>query len=162
MYFHYKSTFTDNAALGPWPVCTSDLFLCFPIVSLWELMTPGIESFLNTGTWLAACIIERITTHCYTQNMKALGLVVLMDYILCFSPMTGHTPGARLTGFIKRTFIHCYTQNMKVQDLVFSEKKICLMFFPLKAIGDNDPSAVAIVQQSGMVGRIYKDDHYTL
>ena len=38
-------------------------FYVFPIVSLWELMTPGAGSFLTT-------------IHCYTQNMKALGLVV--------------------------------------------------------------------------------------
>ena len=34
------------------------------------------------------------------------------------------TPGARLTGFIKRTTINCYTQNMKALGLMVSEKKI--------------------------------------
>ena len=50
-------------------------FMFFPIVSLWELMTPGAGSFLTPGPWLAG-FIKRTTIHCYTQNMKALGLVV--------------------------------------------------------------------------------------
>ena len=32
-------------------------------------------AILTPGTWLAG-FIKRITIHCYTQNMKALGLVV--------------------------------------------------------------------------------------
>ena len=38
-------------------------------------MTPGAGSFLTPGPWLAG-FIKRTTKHCYTQNMKALGLVV--------------------------------------------------------------------------------------
>ena len=49
---------------------------CFPIVSLWELVTPGMGPFLTPGSWLAG-ILKRTTIYCYTQNMKALGLVVL-------------------------------------------------------------------------------------
>ena len=83
------------------------------------------------GAWLAG-FIKRTTIHCYTQNMKALGLVVSEKKIfLCFThdtppppPGAGPiwTPGARLAGFIKRTTIHCYTQNMKALGLVVSEK----------------------------------------
>ena len=51
------------------------------------------------------------------------------------------TPGAWLAGFIKKTTKHCYIQNMKALGHVLSEKKM-------------DPR--------GMVGRIYKEDHYTL
>ena len=47
----------------------------FPIVSLWELMNPGTGTFLTPGPWLAG-FIKTTTTHCYIQNMKALGLVV--------------------------------------------------------------------------------------
>ena len=36
------------------------------------------------------------------------------------------------------------------------------MFFPLKAIGANDPLGGAIFDPRGMVGRIYREDHYTL
>ena len=50
------------------------------------------------------------------------------------------TPGARLARFIKRTFIHCYIQNRKDLGLVISEKKTFFKFFPLKAIGANDPA----------------------
>ena len=53
-----------------------DFFYVFPIVSLWELITPGAGSFLTPGPWLAE-LIKRTTIHCYTQNMKALDLVVL-------------------------------------------------------------------------------------
>ena len=94
--------------------------------------------------------------------MKALGLVVLEKKIfLCFThdpPPHGTgpvwTPGAQLAGFIKRTTIHCYTQNMKALCLVVSEKKIFLCFTHCKCMGANDPR--------GMIGRIYKEDHYTL
>ena len=47
----------------------------FPIVSLWELMTPRAGPFLTPGAWLAG-LIKRTTTYCYIQNMKALDLVV--------------------------------------------------------------------------------------
>ena len=55
-------------------VSEKKIFLCFPIVSLWELITPGAGSILTPGPWLAG-FIKRTTIHCYTQNMKALGLV---------------------------------------------------------------------------------------
>ena len=83
-----------------------------------------------------AGFIKRTTLHCYTQNMKALGLVVLEKRIFkSFShdtPGAGPvwTPGARLAGFIKRTTKHCYKQNMKALGLVVSEEKIFFMFYP--------------------------------
>ena len=59
MYFHYKSM-VDNDMPGAWPV--------------W---TPGAR---------LAGFIKRTTIHCYTQNMKALGLMVSEKKIfLCFS-----------------------------------------------------------------------------
>ena len=55
-----------------------------------------------------AGFIKRITIHCYTQNMKAVGLVVSeKNTFLCFffHDTTGAgpvwTPGAWLAGFIK-------------------------------------------------------------
>ena len=65
------------------------------------------------------------------------------------------TPGARLAGFIKRNTIHCYKQNMKALGLVVSEKKIFLCF-------SHDPRGGARMDPRGTVGRIYKEDHYTL
>ena len=64
------------------------------------------------------------------------------------------TPGARLAGFIKRTTIHRYQQNMKALGLVVSEK-IFLCF-------THDPRGEDGMDPRGTVGRIYKEDHYTL
>ena len=52
------------------------------------------------------------------------------------------TPGAPLAAFIKDSIIHWSTQHMKALGHMVSEKKIFLCF--------------------GTVGRIYKEDHYTL
>ena len=85
------------------------------------------------GAWLAG-FMKKTTIQCYTQNIKALGLVVLEKKIfLCFThdpPGAGPlwTPGAPLAGFIIRTTIHCYTQNMKALGLVVSDKKIFKVF----------------------------------
>ena len=113
-----------------------------------------------------AGFIKRTTIHCYTQNMKALGLVVSEKIFSCFShdaPGAGPvwTPGAWLAGFIKRTSIHCYTQNMKALGLVLSEK-IFLCFSHCMSMRANDPRGGAIFDPRGMVGRIYKEDHHTL
>ena len=67
-------------------VSEKKIFYAFPIVSLWELITPGAGSFLTPGPWLAG-FIKKTTKHCYTQNMKALGLVVSEKKIFfIFSP----------------------------------------------------------------------------
>ena len=100
--------------------------------------------------------------------MKALGLVVSEIFFLCFShdaPGAGPvwTPGTPLAGFMKRTIIHCYTQNMKALGLVILEKKIFFMFFPIACLWElMTPVAVPFFDPRGMVGRIYKEDHYTL
>ena len=46
-----------------------------------------------------------------------------------------------------------YTQNMKALGLVISEKKIFLCF---------TPRGGAHMDPRGTIGRIYKEDHYTL
>ena len=61
----------------------------------------------------------------------------------------------QLAGFIKRTTVHCYTQNMKALGLVVSEK-IFVCFSPRR------PRGGACMDPRGTVGRIYKEDHYTL
>ena len=96
-------------------------------------------AIFTIGAWLAG-FIKKIIIHCYTQNMKTLGLVVLEKRtFLCFShdapgAWPVWTPGARLTGFIKRTTIHCYTQNRKALGLVVSEK-IFFYVFPIQVYG---------------------------
>ena len=114
-------------------------FYVFHILCLLELMTPGAGPFLTPGAWLTG-FIKRTTTHCYIQNIKAMGLLVSEKKIfLCFShhvPWAGPkwTLEAWLAGLIKRTTIHCYIQNMKVLGLVVSEK-IFLCF------SNDDPGA---------------------
>ena len=113
-------------------------------------------------------IYKKTTIHCYIQNMKGLGLVVSENKIfLCFShdalgACPVWIPGARLAGFIKRTTIHCYTQNKTSLGLVVSEKKMFLCFSHCKSMGANDPRGGTIFDPRGMVGRIYKEDYYTL
>ena len=117
-----------------------DFFYVFPIVSLWELMTPAAGSFLTPGPWLAG-FIKRTTKHCYIQNMKALGFVVSEKKIFLYFPKDAPkagpvwTPGAWLAGFMKRTTRHCYTQNMRALGLVVSEKKIFICFSHCKSMG---------------------------
>ena len=87
-------------------VSEKKIFLCF------THDPPEAGPVWTPGASLAG-FIKRTTIHCYTQNMKALGLVVSEKIFLCFShdtPGVGPiwTPGARLAGFIKRTTIHCY------------------------------------------------------
>ena len=100
--FHYKSM-GDNNMPGAWPVWTPGVplaalikesnihwstqhmkaldhmvsakifFLCF------SHDAPGAGHVWTPGAWLAgfmARFIKRTIIHCYTQNMKALGLVV--------------------------------------------------------------------------------------
>ena len=51
---------------------------------------------------------------------------------------------------------------MKALGLVVSEKKIFLCFSHCKSMGANGPRGGAIFDPRGMIGRIYKKDHYTL
>ena len=52
---------------------------------------------------------------------------------------------------------------MKALGLVVSEKKIFFYVFShCKSMGANNPRGGAINDPRGMVGRIYKEDHYTL
>ena len=67
-----------------------------------------------------------------------------------------YIPGARLAGFIKRNTIYCYRQNMKALGLVVLEKKIFFYVLPMT------PRGGARMDPWGTVGRIYKEDHYTL
>ena len=82
----------------------------------WQIWTPGSQ---------LAGIIKGLTKHCFTQNIKALGLMVsekkifftFFPYLSLCRPMTPGawptwTPGARLAGFIKGTTKHCYILNI--------------------------------------------------
>ena len=79
---HYILLHTNMKALSL-VVSEKKIFLCFSIICLWELITSGAGPFLTPGAWLAG-IIKRTTTHCYIQNIKALGLVVSEKKIFFF------------------------------------------------------------------------------
>ena len=66
------------------------------------------------------------------------------------------TPGTPLAAFIKERIIHWSTQHMKALCHMVSEKKIFLCFF------HDAPRGGARMDPKGTVGRIYKEDHYTL
>ena len=97
-FSHYKPT-ADNDASGVWPIWTS-------------------------GSRLAG-IIKGLNKHCFTQNIKALGLMVsekkiFLRFFLIVSlwrPMTPEawptwTPGTWLAGFMKGTTKRCYILNI--------------------------------------------------
>ena len=144
--------------------CREDFFIYFHYKSMVYNDMPGAWPVWTPGAPLAAFIKENII-YWSTQHMKALGHMVSEKKIfLCFShdaPGAGPvwTPGAWLAefiaGFIKRTTIHGYTQNMKALGFVVSEKKI-FRVFPLT------PPGRGPYGPQGTVGRIYKEDHYTL
>ena len=71
---HYTLLKTKNESFGPCGFGEEDFFPRRPRGPVW-----------TQGARLAG-FIKRTTTHCYIQNMKALGLVVLEKKIfLCFS-----------------------------------------------------------------------------
>ena len=84
---HYIMLHTKYESSGPCGFGEEDFFYVSPIESLWELITPGARSFLTPGPWLAG-FVERTTIQCYTQNMKALCLVVSRRRFFYIFPMT--------------------------------------------------------------------------
>ena len=79
--------YTQNSKALGLVVSEKNIFYVFPIVCLWELMTPEAGSFFNPGAWLAG-FIKRATTACYIQNMKALRLVVSEKKCFYVFPIT--------------------------------------------------------------------------
>ena len=59
-------------------------FFFFSFHFLWKIMTARDRPVLTPGTRLEE-FIKRSTIHCYTQNMKALGLVVSEMFSHCKS-----------------------------------------------------------------------------
>ena len=53
---------TKYESSGPCCFGEEDFLYVFPIVSLWELMTPGAGQFLIPGAWLARFIKSKRTT----------------------------------------------------------------------------------------------------
>ena len=53
---HYTLLLTKDESSGPCGLREEDFIMFFPIVSLWELMTPGAGPFLTPGALLAGFI----------------------------------------------------------------------------------------------------------
>ena len=53
---HYILLLTKYESSGPCGFGEEDFFYVFPIISLWELMTPGAGSFLTPGALMAGFI----------------------------------------------------------------------------------------------------------
>ena len=76
---HYTLLHTKYEGSGPCGFGEEDFFYVLPHHA------PGVGPVWNLGARLAG-FIKRTTIHCYTQNMKGLGLVVSEKKIfLCFS-----------------------------------------------------------------------------
>ena len=74
---HYTLLHTKHESSGPCGFGEEDFFMFFPMTTLGRGTYPGAR---------LAGFIKRTVIPCYTQNMKALGLVVLAKKIfLCFS-----------------------------------------------------------------------------
>ena len=63
---------------------------------------------------------------------------------------------------LQRTIIHCYTQNMKALVWALWFRRFFYVFPIVMSMGANDPRGGVIFDPRGMVGRIYKKDHFTL
>ena len=77
--------------------CREDFFIYFHYKSMVDNDMPGVWPVWTPGAPLAG-FIKRNTIHCYKQNMKALGLVVLEKKIFYVFPIVSlwelMTPGA--------------------------------------------------------------------
>ena len=127
---------------------------------------PGAGPLWTPRAWLAG-FIKRTTIHCYTQNMKALGLVVLEKIFVCFShckSMGANDPQGEAIfdprGMVSRnykedhyTLLHTKYESYGLCG--FGEEDF-FMFFPMMPLGG------ACIDPRGTIGRIYKEDHYTL
>ena len=113
-------------------VSEKNIFLGFPILNQWELMTPGSGPFLTLEGMVGRTYKEEHYTLLNTKHESPGPCGFREEGFLCFSydaPGAGSvwTPGARLAGFINRTTIHCYTQNMKALGHVASDKNIFIV-----------------------------------
>ena len=81
----------NKQALGL--VVLEKIFSCYKPLA--DNDAPSAWPIWTEGAWLAG-FIKGITKHCYTQNIKALGLMVSEKIFLCFSfcckPMGANDP----------------------------------------------------------------------
>ena len=67
-----RHCYTQNMKALGFLVSEKKIFYVVPIVSLWELMTPGAGSFLTPGSWLAGLLnlLNAELTKCYEPLQK--------------------------------------------------------------------------------------------
>ena len=136
-----------------------DCFM-FVIENLWELMALRVGAFITLHTKYES------SAPCGFREENAL-----LFYVFPMTPpgLGLYGPkGSQLDGFTKRTFIRRYKQNRKRRALWFWRRRFFFYVFSYfhdedcKSVGANDPWGGVIFNPRGMVGRIYKEDHYTL
>ena len=159
---HYTMLHTKYESYGPCGF--EEDFLCF------SHDAPRASPVWTPGAWLAG-FVTRTTIHCYTQNMKALGLVVSEKKIfLCFPHcMSMGANDPTLGGAIfdsrgmfgriykKDYYILLNIKYKKLWALWFRRRRlfyVVVFFHDTRGWGHTDPR--------GTVCRIYKEDHYTL
>ena len=84
IYVGYQLTLlhTKYTGLRPFGFREEYLFMFSyykPII--WQIMTPPRRGEFGPGAWLAG-FIKWIAKHCYTQNIKALGLMLFYVFLL--------------------------------------------------------------------------------
>ena len=72
---HYTLLHTKYESSARCGFREEDNFICFFHCMSMGANDPRGGAFLTPGAWLLG-FIKRTTTHCYIQNMKALGLAV--------------------------------------------------------------------------------------
>ena len=93
--------------------------------------------------------MKGITNHCYTQNIKALGLMVsekiFFNFLYCKSMGANDPRGAANLdpkSMIGRIYVdttkHCYILNIQAYGLMVSEKNIFSSFSHYRPMADND------------------------
>ena len=70
--YHYTLLLTKYESSGPRSF-GEEVFFVFPIVSLWELMSPGVGPFLTPGAWLAGFIKRTTTLHTKYESSGPCG-----------------------------------------------------------------------------------------
>ena len=161
---HYTLLHTKYESSVPCGFKEEDFFYVFPIVSLWNLI-------LNDPRGGPRGMVGRICKEDhYTllhTNMKALGLVVSETIsFLCFShdaPRGGaHMDPRGTVGRIYKedhyTLLHTKYESSR---LCGFGKEDFFCFSNCKSMGPNDPQGRTFFDPRGMVGWIYKEDHYT-
>ena len=90
-----RHCYTQNMKALGFLVSEKKIILCFSHCKSMGANDPRAGSFLTPGPWLAG-FIKRTTKHCYTQNMKALGLVVSEKKIFFIFSQRRPRGGARM------------------------------------------------------------------